>query len=843
MRRRLTALTLCTLRPLMLAVMALLFACAAPARAGSAAVGSAPSESPRPATPEPDDAGANDDGDGGDAETSDDVAAEAVEFAAPATPGERRTFDMRPAQEAWPALATALAASKRGQHDAAIQAARPLLDEADLELRAAAGWLLIRAAERAGRRADVLATWERLAAGGPLQDRARLELASDAERRGDLDRALALWAQVSPVHPEADLARLRRATMLLDRGDLPGVEAALTGMRMARLPPDRRPELSLLRGDLARRQGHRDRAVHHYVVAWRSGHGLTQDAALERLAALGAAPGPLARVDLALTHPALGDGRRLRGDAARRQRAAIAAMDRLAAGVPGLADYAHGVLASNARDRREEALELLGRAADAATEPALAAAARYRRGDLLGRMNRDTEAAAELEAAVALGGEPALQRKLRYRLARLLLHIGRGVDAEHLLQELAASALGTEHELLSLWALGWRRWQLGDLAEAERYLAQLHLRAESAQTGGKQPWRAKAGYWLARVAATRGEDSVAVERFAQVARRWPHSYYGVLALDRLHELDPDKAGTVLGAPSPTGDEPPTSIADIRVPRDPQLAEAVLLARLGDRDRARKLLRGRLAAGLPAGAVQLLAALYEVDGQRRGALAVLSRYVRSAGPPDAATLALWRGAFPTPWREHFETAAQETGLPQSLLYAIARTESSFEPTAASGAGAIGLMQLLPSAATRVAGLWKLPKPSASSLRKPGVNVAVGSRYLLELSRFFRDNHALVAVGYNAGPYAMRRWLERQSGVATDVLVESIPSGGARAYAMSIVSTAASYAWLYPQWQEQQAVRLGRPAMAPQTLGPFLTGPSPALSAAPPTRPADIRVTLR
>jgi len=77
----------------------------------------------------------------------------------------------------------------------------------------------------------------------------------------------------------------------------------------------------------------------------------------------------------------------------------------------------------------------------------------------------------------------------------------------------------------------------------------------------------------------------------------------------------------------------------------------------------------------------------------------------------------------------------------------------------------------------------------------------------------------------------------------VLIETIPSGGARAYAMAIISTAASYAWLYPQWQEQQSVRLGRPAMAPQSLGPFLTGPAAAVSAAPLLAPADIALTLR
>ena len=54
-------------------------------------------------------------------------------------------------------------------------------------------------------------------------------------------------------------------------------------------------------------------------------------------------------------------------------------------------------------------------------------------------------------------------------------------------------------------------------------------------------------------------------------------------------------------------------------------------------------------------------------------------------------------FPIPYRELVETAAAKSHLSPALIYAIIRTESSFRPSVRSRAGAVGLMQLIPSTA--------------------------------------------------------------------------------------------------------------------------------------------------
>src|SRR6185503_8894057 len=44
---------------------------------------------------------------------------------------------------------------------------------------------------------------------------------------------------------------------------------------------------------------------------------------------------------------------------------------------------------------------------------------------------------------------------------------------------------------------------------------------------------------------------------------------------------------------------------------------------------------------------------------------------------------------------FATATAKYGLPQGLLSAVAKAESGYNPNAVSGAGARGLMQLMPA----------------------------------------------------------------------------------------------------------------------------------------------------
>jgi soluble lytic murein transglycosylase-like protein len=100
--------------------------------------------------------------------------------------------------------------------------------------------------------------------------------------------------------------------------------------------------------------------------------------------------------------------------------------------------------------------------------------------------------------------------------------------------------------------------------------------------------------------------------------------------------------------------------------------------------------------------------------------------------------------PRPFRGAFATASATTGVPLSVLVATAYEESRMNPDAHSGAGATGLLQLMPATAREL----RLDGDD------PATNVLAGARYLRQMiDRFGSLDLALAA--YNAGPTAVER----------------------------------------------------------------------------------------
>jgi soluble lytic murein transglycosylase-like protein len=100
--------------------------------------------------------------------------------------------------------------------------------------------------------------------------------------------------------------------------------------------------------------------------------------------------------------------------------------------------------------------------------------------------------------------------------------------------------------------------------------------------------------------------------------------------------------------------------------------------------------------------------------------------------------------PRPFRSAFATASATTGVPLSLLVATAYEESRMNPDAHSGAGATGLLQLMPATAREL----------RLDGHNPATNVLAGARYLRQMiDRFGSVELALAA--YNAGPSAVER----------------------------------------------------------------------------------------
>lgn len=106
----------------------------------------------------------------------------------------------------------------------------------------------------------------------------------------------------------------------------------------------------------------------------------------------------------------------------------------------------------------------------------------------------------------------------------------------------------------------------------------------------------------------------------------------------------------------------------------------------------------------------------------------------------------RGNFP--WRQCFARAAASYELPESLLLAIARGESNFDPAARSDKDAVGLMQIRWPGTSKHLGIVR-----EADLYDPCTNVDAGARYLQELTAKFDDNLHLAVAAYNYGPGAI------------------------------------------------------------------------------------------
>lgn len=519
-----------------------------------------------------------------------------------------------------------------------------------------------------------------------------------------------------------------------------------------------------------------------------------------------------------------GDLRLRLGDTASAARAYRAALER----DPGSADAGEGVVHTGAIDEPELALRAF-RALDGTHRraPALEAVERY----------------AELSVA-----SDALSPTLRLARARLRIAEGRPGEAIVDLRELASSPdEEIAPEALELWARARRRQgRFGDARAIQDRLVEEHpsspqavevvfYRADDRQDRGDlagaaagfrraiemAPAVSRAGearMRLGQVHLTRGELSEAARVFeAYLAsfprgRRWEEATYWA-AWSRAMDGDPDAAqahadrlireeplsyytvlaGQLLG--EAFGPQLPPGAPAPRLPwleAEMERVETLREAGLEDAVEARiQALIGRVEASdeqLLRLSLELGSRGFTLQGIRLG-----WELRRRDHPWDHQ---LVRAIFPFPYRELVAREAAEWSLDPYFLAALIRQESAFEARARSGAGAVGLMQVIPSTGEAVARRVGPAGFSERLLEHPEVNVHLGAAFLAGLKDRFGDRTPLVLVAYNAGPTRARRWERAYPEIEDPVrFTERIPFTETRGYVKSVTRNLALYRWLY------------------------------------------------
>jgi soluble lytic murein transglycosylase-like protein len=326
------------------------------------------------------------------------------------------------------------------------------------------------------------------------------------------------------------------------------------------------------------------------------------------------------------------------------------------------------------------------------------------------------------------------------------------------------------------WIAGLAAFRMGRYGEAIAKLQQIAVDADADE------WVRSAGaYWAARAAIASGTPEAAPD-YLKIAARYPTTFYGMVA-ERQLGLDPGFDGRqqpiepelgIIKA-SYTGN----SIATARlIASDPRAKRAVALMQLGLRDEAVQELKAGLSSARSDEDRRLWTTLtLELNGPQM-ALAKQRGLRGSTFDPDR---------FPT---SGLDPKGGFT-IDKAMVYAIVRQESRFDPRAVSGAGAIGLMQLMPQTAARAAGDDKLLRDS-SPLYDPATNLRIGQEYFDLLLRKATNNDLLRAVAaYNGGYGSVMR---AENGVGADdglMVMETLPYAQTRDYVEKVM---ANY-WIY------------------------------------------------
>ena len=157
-------------------------------------------------------------------------------------------------------------------------------------------------------------------------------------------------------------------------------------------------------------------------------------------------------------------------------------------------------------------------------------------------------------------------------------------------------------------------------------------------------------------------------------------------------------------------------------------------------------------------------------------------------------AFWQRLYyplPEQHREAIEASSARHTVNPYLIAAVIDSESAWDPETRSKAGAVGLMQILPSTAEELRASGTVdPALAGGDLSDPAVNIEFGTAYLRSLVERYHEIETALAA-YNAGMGNVDKWVDESGDIR-----ESIEFPETRHYVLRVVRARDVYERLYP-----------------------------------------------
>ena len=348
------------------------------------------------------------------------------------------------------------------------------------------------------------------------------------------------------------------------------------------------------------------------------------------------------------------------------------------------------------------------------------------------------------------------------------------------------------------------QWRVAWTAVIKRQPDSAELLKEHLRRFRGSPYTSDALYWLGRLAEEANEPTIARSYYAKLADRYPQNYFETLASQRLRALgrEPMQVSDVIA------EIPPVSAI-------PKLDGAIPVAAVGHQARAEAL----RSIAFDASAELELRAAYDATGEPRLLLEV-AQTAATAGRYGTAMVTIrqvfpqlesqpfldvprevWTTAYAFPFESSIRRWSAHFGMDPLLVAGLVHQESAFDPDARSGKNAIGLMQLLPGTARKLAREQKI-RYSRFRLTDPDYNVRLGTAYFAGLVKQFGSTEAALAA-YNAGEDRVELWTIGQTYREAAEFVDSIPFTETRQYVQIIARNTEIYHRLYGSQNESRS----------------------------------------
>ena len=188
--------------------------------------------------------------------------------------------------------------------------------------------------------------------------------------------------------------------------------------------------------------------------------------------------------------------------------------------------------------------------------------------------------------------------------------------------------------------------------------------------------------------------------------------------------------------------------------------------------------------LPSSELKVAAALANREGWYDRAIFALG---------NSGDLRFYEWRFPLLWEADIKREAAANKLDPAWVYGTIRSESAMVENARSSANALGLMQVTPATGKQVAKKHGLRWSGSAQLKTVAGNLPIGTAYMHDLLEEYRHNPVLVSGSYNAGPNAVKRWLDTRPMGEAAIWVETLPYFETRDYIPRVLAFTTLYDW--------------------------------------------------